>query len=413
MTTTFEHPRIGGRIVGLRTRAPEVWKIKIGRRGAMRKSRQGTDFQPPERLDHILITKLKRVGEQHNFEVDQEIHAIIGDRPTSLPVRLVYDNPDLNLFSNNSMNRGKKRFCHGDGVRALRMQEDGREIEIPCPCHFLETRECRPYGRFQCLLDIPGVPGLGGVAIWRTTSKQSVENLYSTMDWIARLTGGRLSNIPLRMSLIQKTSEIPDPRNQGGTMTSTYPLMALQFPDSIGKLYEYATKAIEAERGYADRLRAIEARTTFAAVDDADDEFEDDLAEAAAVEAGTLGQELPEVEPEAEPPPEKPTNGAAKSIVVLGKPYERLGAARTALAKAIDTSDDPASLEPEVAVLTKALRKSGRAEIADELEQQLTDRLGDGPVANDDAPCVPDEPPSPDAVPDDASSGDEMPELDF
>ena len=76
-------------IKGMIPALPERGKIKIGRKGRMVTSKQGNEFQPPQKLNHFIVTTLER-AEDGNFIRDEEIHKIIGDEPKKIPVRLLY-----------------------------------------------------------------------------------------------------------------------------------------------------------------------------------------------------------------------------------------------------------------------------------------------------------------------------------
>ena len=83
-------------IKGLVPSLPERGKIKIGIKGATIRSRRGVDFQPPQKLDHFVVTTLER-GKDGNFLPDAALMERLGDKPTEIPVRLLYDDPTLNF----------------------------------------------------------------------------------------------------------------------------------------------------------------------------------------------------------------------------------------------------------------------------------------------------------------------------
>ena len=64
-------------IKGIMPGLPEIGKIKIGMKGAVRTSKGGKDFQLPQRLDHFIVTTLER-GEDGNFIRDEAIHQNLG-----------------------------------------------------------------------------------------------------------------------------------------------------------------------------------------------------------------------------------------------------------------------------------------------------------------------------------------------
>ena len=65
----------------IKTIAPglvERGKIKIGEKGKMVASSRGASFQPPQKLDHFIITTTLR-GQDGNFLRDYAAHADLGD----------------------------------------------------------------------------------------------------------------------------------------------------------------------------------------------------------------------------------------------------------------------------------------------------------------------------------------------
>ncbi|MBE0505873.1 MAG: hypothetical protein IBX50_04025, partial [Marinospirillum sp.] len=92
----------------------ERGKIKIGMKGAARTSGSGSTFQMPKKLDHFLVTSMDR-GNDNNYLIDQRIMEMLGSNPTEIPVKLVYDDPELNFPTRYAMYNGKTLQCTGDG----------------------------------------------------------------------------------------------------------------------------------------------------------------------------------------------------------------------------------------------------------------------------------------------------------
>jgi hypothetical protein len=93
-------------IMGLIPSLMEVGKIKIGVKGAMMESTTGTEFRPPKKLDHFIITTNER-DEHGDFRIDEPLmeslkksKRAIKDASGNLigiPVRLLYNDIDLNF----------------------------------------------------------------------------------------------------------------------------------------------------------------------------------------------------------------------------------------------------------------------------------------------------------------------------
>src|SRR5215472_5520100 len=95
-------------------RLPERGKIKIGMKGDMITSSRGNDFQPPMKLDHFLVTTLER-GQDGNFLIDEEFHRRFGPEPKEIPIRLLYDDVNLNFLTRYACFLGRTLWCSGDG----------------------------------------------------------------------------------------------------------------------------------------------------------------------------------------------------------------------------------------------------------------------------------------------------------
>ena len=194
----------------------EAGKIKIGRKGATKRSQAGKEFQMPEKLDHFLITTLER-GADNNYLSNVEAEKMFGKEPTRIPVILVYDSIEANFQSRyacfKTATSGLVRWCTGDGESALRVTEDGKSHEeVACPCPrqdptYAGRDKCKMAGCLSCMID--GIGGVGGVYKFRTTGYNSVVGITSSLHLIRTLTGGRLAGVPLDMVLSPKSTTSP------------------------------------------------------------------------------------------------------------------------------------------------------------------------------------------------------------
>jgi hypothetical protein len=215
-------------IKNLAPRLPERGKVKIGAKGKMVTSRQGNEFQPPVKLDHFRITTLER-GPDGNFLRDEEFHRRFGEKPTEIPVRLLYDEPGLNFPTRYACFIGRTLWCSGDGEFATRLSPNAprsrKELEelrpapheVKCPCFrqdpaYQGRDKCKINGNLSVIIE--GASGLGGVWNFRTTSYNSVIGLLSSMTFIRQVTGGPLANIPLKLRLQPKQATAPTDGSQ-------------------------------------------------------------------------------------------------------------------------------------------------------------------------------------------------------
>lgn len=238
----------------LAPRLAERGKIKIGAKGAPITSRQGTTFQPPQKLDHFVVTTLER-GADGNFVRDEAVHALIGDQPRRIPVRLLFNDIEMNFMSRYACFAGRQMWCAGDGETAQRMTRDGARETVQCPCPRIEQGyqgkdRCKVNGALSLIID--GIPGVGNVWTFRTTSWNSVQNLTSAMYQIKALSGGVLAGLPIDLVLAPKEVTAPD-----GKMMKAW-IVSMQFSGTVEDLRDVGYKLLEAEATHGMRVRQIE-----------------------------------------------------------------------------------------------------------------------------------------------------------
>ena len=196
---------------------PERGKIKIGEKGAWKQSQQGKQFQAPQKLDHFRITTMERESEQQggNFCQDLAMHKKFGERPTAIPVILMFDEISLNFQCRMTCYKGKTRWCSGDGEAAFRLKDMAKPeyTTVDCPCErsafdYKGPEKCKTTGKLSVIIE--GAEVVGGVWTFRTTSWNSVQSIYSSLILIKRITGGPLAGIPLTMTVTPKTATTPE-----------------------------------------------------------------------------------------------------------------------------------------------------------------------------------------------------------
>lgn len=208
-------PQRGMVIRGLIPRLPERGKIKIGGLGQERTTQSGTTRRLPVRYDHFVITTMER-GKDGNFVRDEQMHQKFGDHPTSIPIRLLYDDPTLNFPTRYAAFQGRRLWCTGDGAKAMRLNKDGNSRhERTCTCELADPTISRRANEIRCKMNgalsvlIEGASGLGGVWTFRTTSFNSITGLLSTMSFLRTVTGGPLANIPLSLKIQPRQAANP------------------------------------------------------------------------------------------------------------------------------------------------------------------------------------------------------------
>jgi|GEM_PF-3569801 len=198
-------------IRGLTPRLAECGKIKIGKKGEVKTSAKGNQFRAPEKIDHFIVTTMEKTGND-DFAPDMEIMKKLKDNCKEIPVRLPYDDPSLNFPTSYAFYDSAACQCRGDGITAI--TSDGNCIDCnPETCPNVKDKKCKPNGVLSLILD--DAPRVGGVYKFRTTGWNSINNIFSSMEFIRGLTNGLLAGLPLMLTLTPKHTVIP------GTRTST------------------------------------------------------------------------------------------------------------------------------------------------------------------------------------------------
>lgn len=168
--------------------------IKIGRLKPKVTSAKGNEFQPPEKLDFFLVTTRNR-GADGNFEVDNAVHAAVGEKPTALDVRLPFDTRGENFYAQMVHYKGRTRERECNGETCLKPATQQRT-----PCERRAGRECpcKPYGRLAVILE--KAPTFGGLYVFRTTSWETVNSLQTGLRMFQDQFGS-LRGLPLTMQM--------------------------------------------------------------------------------------------------------------------------------------------------------------------------------------------------------------------
>ena len=125
----------------------------------------------------------------------------------SIPVRVLFNDPDLNLRADYCMfDRSTARpVCVGNGETCRRVTDQGFE-EQACPgpdvCRF-GLGQCKPYGRLN--VSIGDSDELGSF-VFRTTGFNSIRTLAARLQYFAAVSGGHLACMPLELKLRGKST---------------------------------------------------------------------------------------------------------------------------------------------------------------------------------------------------------------
>ena len=169
----------------------------------------------PVRCNHFKITG--QYKDKDGRWVEHPIHAKIAkkldvekDKLTEIPVRLMYNKPELNMRARyEAFDRTGRIVCAGDGENARRA--DGKTIaKVPCPgaehCEFGIKAKCDMFARLN--VQIEGQNDDFSAFILRTESVNSVKTLTAKMGRMHAMFGNRLTGIPFVLKLRQKASSM-------------------------------------------------------------------------------------------------------------------------------------------------------------------------------------------------------------
>lgn len=190
-------------IKGLAITPPVLGRISIGRvveRGGKR---------VPEKDDQFTITsQVQKKDGWVSHPLDEELRKNKDDKLRSIPVRMLFNDPDLNFRAEYSMfyRTNGRLVCSGNGEICRRYVEGGMQ-ELPCPspdlCSFGKGGLCKPYGRLNVLI---GEEDELGSFIFRTTGFNSIRTLSARLNYYRAVSGNLLSCLPLELKLRGKST---------------------------------------------------------------------------------------------------------------------------------------------------------------------------------------------------------------
>ena len=191
---------------GLAITPPIIGRISIGR--VVEKNGK----RLPEKDDQFTITTQvqSRDGGWLLHPLNEELRKQNTGKLRSIPVRFLFNEPDLNLraeYSCFDRNNGRP-VCVGNGETCRRATDSGIE-ELPCPsphgCAFGQGGACKPYGRLNVLIDETSDDEMGSF-IFRTTSYNSIRTLAARLHYFSAVSGNLLACLPLALRLRGKST---------------------------------------------------------------------------------------------------------------------------------------------------------------------------------------------------------------
>ena len=192
---------------GLALTPPVIGRISIG------KVVERNGKRLPEKDDEFTLTSQVQGRDGWiNHPLDEQLRKDKNTKLRSIPVRLLFDDPDLSLRAHYTVfDRDTGRpLCVGDGEACKRSTISGMQ-SYPCPappsCPLAEGGRCKPYGRLHVRIDMDeaGSDELGSFVL-RTTGFNSIRTLSARLRYFHALSGGLLSALPLELRLRGKST---------------------------------------------------------------------------------------------------------------------------------------------------------------------------------------------------------------
>ena len=192
-------------IKGLAITPPILGRISIG------KVVEKNGKRIPEKDDQFTITSQIQNKESGwvKHPLDEQLRAKAQNQKLrSIPVRMIFNDPELNLRAEYSLfdRQTGRLICVGNGETCQRLTNQGVEHH-PCPspdlCPLAQGGLCKPYGRLYVNLDESDE---FGTFVFRTTGFNSIRTLAARLSYYHAASNGLLSCLPLQLTLRGKST---------------------------------------------------------------------------------------------------------------------------------------------------------------------------------------------------------------
>lgn len=188
---------------GLAITPPVLGRISIG------KIVEKNGKRLPEKDDQFTLTSQVQGRDGWLLHpLDEALRKAQDGKLRSLPVRLLFNAPELNFRADYSLfdRTSGRPLCVGNGETCKRRGADGIE-SLPCPspdgCPLAQGNACKPYGRLNVAI---GDDDPLGSFVFRTTGFNSIRTLAARLQYFQALSGNRLACLPLELRLRGKST---------------------------------------------------------------------------------------------------------------------------------------------------------------------------------------------------------------
>ena len=188
---------------GLAITPPVLGRISIG------KVVEKNGKRLPEKDDQFTLTSQVQSRDGWLLHpLNEELRNGQDGKLRSIPIRLLFNEPDLNFRADYSLfdrNTGRP-VCVGNGETCKRLTKDGIQ-SLPCPspdgCSLAQGNACKPYGRLNVVI---GDDDPLGSFVFRTTGFNSIRTLAARLQYFSAISGNRLACLALELRLRGKST---------------------------------------------------------------------------------------------------------------------------------------------------------------------------------------------------------------
>ena len=188
---------------GLAITPPVLGRISIG------KVIEKNGKRLPEKDDQFTITSQVQGRDGWLLHpLNDELRKSQEDKLRSIPVRLLFNEPELNFRADYTLfdRQSGRPLCVGNGETCKRVTQDGMQ-SLACPspdaCPLAKGGACKPYGRLNVLI---GDDDPLGSFMFRTTGFNSIRTLVARLHYFQAISGNRLACLPLELRLRGKST---------------------------------------------------------------------------------------------------------------------------------------------------------------------------------------------------------------
>ena len=191
-------------IKGLAITPPILGRISIG------KMVEKNGKRLPEKDDQFTLTsQIQNKDGWVKHPLDEQLRTKAPNQKLrSIPVRMIFNDPELNLRAEYSLfdRQTGRLVCVGNGETCQRQTNQGiQQHSCPSPdlCPLAQGGNCKPYGRLHVNLDESDELG---TFIFRTTGFNSIRTLAARLSYYHAASNGLLSCLPLQLTLRGKST---------------------------------------------------------------------------------------------------------------------------------------------------------------------------------------------------------------